>query len=74
MNIPRDFDGGYSKTVENIGPIDNESFWIHVDKISDIFIKNKIYPFDIFSSGKNVVVQKISESERKPMLIDVKRF
>lgn len=79
MEIPRDYsdeksNSKYSKTVEVNGPVNNKPFRDHVDKISDIFMKNKIYPFDIFSSGKNVIVQKISKSEWKPVLIDVKRF
>ena len=70
---PKDFDGHYSSTVIKYGKVENEAFWNHVKTIENIFIKHQFFPLDIFRGGGNVIIEKISETEWKPIIIDIKR-
>lgn len=70
---PKDYNGEYSSTVIKYGKVDNNVFWNHVHVIESIFIKHQFFPLDIFRGGGNVIIEKISESEWKPVIIDIKR-
>lgn len=70
---PKDYDGQYSTSVYQYGPFKNEAFWKHIKIIENILLDNQIYPLDIFRGGGNIMIQKISEQEWKPVLIDFKR-
>ncbi len=70
---PKDFTGNYSSTVIKYGKVNNKKFWEHVQQIETIFIKHQFFPLDIFRGGGNVIIEKKSESEWKPIIIDIKR-
>lgn len=70
---PKDYNGDYSSTVIKYGKVDNDVFWNHVHTIENIFIKYQFFPLDIFRGGGNVIIEKISETEWKPIIIDIKR-
>lgn len=71
---PKDFDGNYSSTVIKYGKVKNDAFWNHVKKIETIFIDHQFFPLDIFRGGGNVIIEKHSETEWKPIIIDIKRI
>ena len=71
---PKDYDGTYSKTIEDLGSISNEYFWDAVDFISEEMIIHKIWLFDVFHLGNNIVVQKITKDKLIPIIIDCKRY
>lgn len=73
QNRPKDYTGNYSATVISLKSVTNDSFWKHVKIIEELFVKHDFYPLDIFRGGGNVIVQKISFDEWKPILIDIKR-
>lgn len=70
---PKDFDGSFSKTLIEYGPIENVYFWESIDIIISLMTKHKLRFFDAFHQGNNIVVQKISEDKYKPIIIDCKR-
>lgn len=71
---PKDFDNNYSSTVIKYGKVENDIFWNHVQNIENIFIKYQFFPLDIFRGGGNVIIEKKSETEWKPIIIDIKRI
>lgn len=73
MERPRNYDWTYSITLQEHGPTDNEAFWEHIEKIERICRDNKFRLFDILRMWKNILIQKISETEFKPVIIDCKR-
>jgi len=70
---PRDFDGNFSRTLNEYSGISNSDFWTSVDMISETLLSNKLYFFDIFHNWNNIVVQKVSKYSHKPIIIDCKR-
>ena len=70
---PKDFDGSYSRLIEETGIISNPYFWGAIDFIASEMIKHKLWWFDVLHLGNNVLVQKISETKYKPIVIDCKR-
>ncbi len=73
MSRTMDFDGQPSRTVQETGPIDNERFWQHVDELVQRMLENELYFCDIFWRGNNILVQRVNETEFRPVLVDVKR-
>lgn len=71
---PKDFDDSFSKPLIEYGGIDNLSFWKSVDSIANLMVRHKLWLFDVFHMGNNIVVQRISENTYKPIIIDCKRF
>ena len=69
-----DLDGTYSKSLQEYGKVENPAFWSQVDEISDTMVQQKLYLFDVFHFGSNVLVQRISEDVYKPVIIDCKRL
>lgn len=74
MTRPMDYDGNYSKTVRDHGPVNNRAFWRHIDEIVGLMLANDIFLFDIFHCGQNILLNKVSEDEYMPIIIDFKRF
>ena len=70
---PKDFNGQYSKPVLEFGKISNPYFWDASDFIVEELIKHKLWLFDVFHLGNNILVQKLSESKYIPVIIDCKR-
>lgn len=70
---PKDYDGNYSISVYHHRAFKNEAFWNHVKIIENMLLEHEIYPLDIFRGGGNIMIQKLSETEWKPILIDFKR-
>lgn len=70
---PKDYDGSFSKTLQECSHISNENFWSDIDKISDMMLEKKLYFFDIFHHWNNILVQRISKDNFKPIIIDCKR-
>ncbi len=70
---PRDFDGSFSKTVRQFGQISDTGFWKALDDINSLMLKYNLWFFDVFSSGNNMVVQRIDEATSRPVIIDWKR-
>ncbi len=68
-----DYDGNFSKTVLEYGRIENDNFWEETERIARILTEEKVWMFDIFHHGNNIVVKKISEDTFIPVLIDFKR-
>ncbi len=71
---PRDYDGKYSKIIQEHGPVYNVPFWEDIDTIFNLLIEHKIWLFDVFNKGTNIMVQKVSEDVYKPVIIDCKKF
>ncbi len=69
-----DFDGSFSKTVLEYGRVANEYFWKDVETIVEILKKERLWLFDIFHYGNNMVVKKVSEKVYRPVIIDFKRM
>lgn len=70
----RDFDGAYSKSLHEYGKVSNTAFWSHIKNIADMMLREKIYLFDVFHFGNNIIVQQVSENEYRPVIIDCKRL
>ncbi len=68
-----DFDGSYSKTVLEHGKVANENFWKDVDSIVEILTRERLWLFDIFHYGNNIVVKKTTPEIFRPVIIDFKR-
>ena len=71
---PKDYDHYYSKSVLEYGTISDKNFWRYVDEVAEHLIKNKLWLFDVFHFGKNIIVQRVSKNTYKPIIIDYKRF
>ncbi|TVQ45710.1 MAG: hypothetical protein EA362_08425 [Saprospirales bacterium] len=71
---PRDYSGEYSKIIQEHGPVENASFWEDIDTIFHLLIEHKIWLFDVFNKGTNIIVQKVSENVFRPVIIDCKKF
>ena len=71
---PMDFDGSHSRPVCAYGKISNDAFWKKMEKIISLFEHHNIWFFDAFQKGNNVFVQRISEHEWQPIIVDYKRI
>ncbi len=71
---PMDFDGTYSRPVCAYGKVSNEIFWKEVEQVVFLLDKHKIWFFDTFQIGTNILVQRLSETEWKPVIIDYKHL
>ena len=69
-----DYEGEFSKTVLEYGKVTNEYFWKDVETIVEILTKERLWLFDIFHCGNNMVVKKVSEKVYRPVIIDFKRM
>ena len=70
---PVDYDGSYSLPVSDYGKISNKYFWEEVEKVVALFETYNLWFFDAFQVGTNVFVQRLSEDQWKPVIIDYKR-
>ncbi len=71
---PVDFDGNPSRSLSEYGKVRNEYFWKDIDIIVSLFRKYDIWFFDAFRLGENVFVQKLTDKEWKPVIVDYKRL
>ncbi len=71
---PYDYDGQHSRLVRDYGKISHEGFWLHVEEIVRLLDKHRIWFFDIFHLGANMFVQRLSETEWKPVIVDYKHI
>ncbi len=71
---PLDYDGTHSRPVCDYGKVSNEMFWKEVEKVVALLDKHKIWFFDTFQIGTNIFVQRLSETEWKPIIIDYKHL
>jgi hypothetical protein len=71
---PKDYDHSYSKSLLEYGKISDNKFWSDVDEIAEQLIKHKLWLFDVFHLGNNIIVQRVSKNIYKPIIIDCKRF
>ncbi len=71
---PRDFDGQYSASMLEYGPVDNEAFWEHVDKIAEAMVEYDLISTDVFFRGQNLLVQRVAKDHYRPVLVDVKHI
>lgn len=74
MEIPMDFDWSMSKPIKHYWTIENQFFWEKIYEIYNIMLDNKLYFCDIFRLWWNIVVQRISENEWKPIIVDLKKL
>ena len=74
MSRPKDFDGSYSRTIQEHGRVDNPTFWRGVEDIVKMIEKNKLWFFDIFHYGNNLIVNKEYKCHWRPVVIDFKRL
>jgi len=70
----RDHSWSYSPTLEHIWEVADESFWIHIEKIRDIFAQRWLWFLDVFHKGNNILVKKDMYGYSSPVLIDLKRL
>jgi len=70
---PRNHDGSFAKPVKSHQKISNISFWQHVNYMFEYFEENNIWFFDVLN-GNNMFVQKDSETDWRPVVVDYKRF
>lgn len=71
---PMDFDGSHSRSVRDYGTISNRHFWEQVERVVDLLDGHKIWFFDTFQVGTNIFVQRMSENEWKPIIVDYKHL
>lgn len=71
---PLDYDGTHSRPVCVYGKVFNEMFWGEVEKLVSLLDEHKIWFFDTFQIGTNIFVQRLSETEWKPIIIDYKHL
>lgn len=71
---PMDFDNSFSKPLLEYEKISNTNFWNDVDSIAGQLVKHKLWLFDVFHLGNNIIVKRISKNEYKPVIVDFKRF
>ena len=70
---PRDYDQSFSKTLQECKNISNDHFWNDIEFIVKEMVKCKLWYFDVFHLGNNIIVQQVSEQAYKPIIIDFKR-
>jgi hypothetical protein len=66
-----DWDGVPSQTLNRVGKVSNEVFWQHVQSICDELERHHIYLLGVFHGGNHILVQKLSQNEWRPVLLDV---
>jgi len=71
---PRDYNGEYSRIIMEHGPVHSKEFWEDIETIFGLLMDHKIWLFDIFNRGTNIMVQKLSEDVFRPVIIDCKKF
>ena len=69
-----DFNGQPSKTLHELNSLENEHFWREIDRIAEMMFDHRLYFFDIFHLGNNVIVQQEDTETARPVLIDFKRL
>ncbi len=70
---PMDYDGSHSRPVSDYGKVSNRIFWEEVEHIVSLFEKHNFWFLDAFQLGTNVFVQRLSEEQWRPVIIDYKR-
>lgn len=68
------YDWSQALSMDEFWSVDNEAFWNHIKEIYNTFLSKELYYVDLFHKWNNVVVQKLSENEWKPVIIDLKRM
>ncbi len=71
--IPRNYDGSYAMPVKRHKKISNTIFWQHVSDLFHFLEENELWFFDVLN-GNNMFVQKHSESDWRPLIVDYKRL
>lgn len=71
---PMDYDGQHSRPVRDYGRISNAGFWQQIDEIVRLLDKHQIWFFDTFQVGTNIFVQRLSETNWKPVIVDYKHI
>ncbi len=71
--IPRNYDGSYALPVKRHKKINNKIFWQHVSDLFHFLEKSELWFFDVMN-GNNMFVQKRSETDWRPVIIDYKRM
>jgi hypothetical protein len=66
-----DWDGAPSQTLNRVGKVSNELFWRHVQEVCDVLERDRLYLLGVFHGGNHILVQKVTEHEWKPVLLDV---
>ncbi len=63
MNIQKYFE---------FGKVKNEYFWNCVNEIFAVFEENNLWYNDVFLTGNNLLVKKVSKDKFIPIMIDLK--
>ncbi len=74
MSRPRDFDGAYSRTMQEYGGVANVDFWDQVDLVAESMLRYDLFSPDIFYRGQNIIVQRDTPTTYRPVLIDTKHM
>ncbi len=69
-----DYDGRLSRSIDQLPAVTQISFWKRTERLKALLLIHRIYLFDIFHKGNNLIVQKVSPTDWRPMLVDVKRL
>ncbi len=70
---PMDFDGSYSLPLNDYGKVGNSSFWEQSERLVKLLDRHSLWFLDIFGST-NIIVQRLSEQQWKPIIIDYKHL
>ncbi len=70
---PRNHDGSFASSVKSHHKISNASFWQHVKNLFQYLEENELWFFDVLN-GNNMFVQKNSETDWRPIVVDYKRL
>ncbi len=71
---PLDYDGSHSRPVCDYGKVANDGFWEEVERIVHLLDEHRIWFFDTFLIGTNILVQRESEARWKPVIVDYKHL
>jgi hypothetical protein len=69
-----DFDGMPSRSLNDMGKIANPSFWKAVEVICDSLERHNLVLLGVFHGGNQLLVQKVSELEWKPIILDLTKI
>lgn len=67
----KNHDGTYSLTLAETGIVHNAPFWEHMEHVLALMKEHGQY---FLSGPRNIMVQKVSETEWRPVFIDLKRL
>lgn len=70
---PIDFDGSYSRPLNDYGKVGNACFWEQTEQLVKLLDRHRMWFLDIFGST-NVIVQRLDEKQWKPIIIDYKHL